>query len=519
MLAGSWLPHIDNVTAHYGIVAKHILTTSEWITLVRPDRPLWIQDKPPLTIWLIALSLRVFGDSHFALRFWHVLMTLALVYVTYRFARLHAGRETSLLAALLLATSLAVFHLTNAPQQDVPLTLFLALAFYSYVTYRTHGRPAAALLCALWVALGVLSKGLVMVVAFGPALVVDLLIAWRRHEDVHSQWPHVALAAALFLLVALPWFVAGALRQGAPFVRAFTIGEAGVGRFLHRFLGPGIGPRLGPLTQLFGYVPLLIVGMLPWAGLLPGVVQKARLSLVEGPPSVRVLTLYGGVLFLVLSISQGDKVLRYLLPCFPPLAVLAARALEETIDDPRGLRPAAWITLLAGILLLVASVWLTGAQTTGIARVYLRLVTPSLVVFGAALVTFAIWIHRGRGRQAVALLAVGALVSYGLMGWAIDRNWERLWPWRDIGAMVSRLYHDGDRVVMLSGPEADPDFLAYYITPAVQSVKTDDELLTAWAEGRVFGLISPESYARLEQRLHATVLIQTPLGWRLVINR
>jgi hypothetical protein len=273
------------------------------------------------------------------------------------------------------------------------------------------------------------------------------------------------------------------------------------------------------IGQLLVYIPMLMVGMLPWAGLLPGAVREAKRSLSAELHSVRLSTLWGGFLFLFLSLSAGDRVIRYLLPCFPPLAVLSARFLVRTIDDARALRPAAWITLLAGIPFFAALAWFAGAETPDVFRLYLGLAFPALLVFAAALVIFAAWTFRGRGRQAVALLAAGALLSYGLAWWAVGRNWEHLWPWRTIGATVNRLYRPGDRVLVLGSAGAETDFASYQVTAFVIPVKSDEEFLRAWQEGRVFGLVSPEAYARLEQRLAATVLVRTPMGWVLVTNR
>src|SRR5579875_1865272 len=70
-------------------------------------------------------------------------------------------------------------------------------------------------------------------------------------------WPvHLAAAAALFLAVASPWFVVGALRQGPPFVRVFLFDENGIARLEHAFLGGGLVPLHSFLLMVPAYVPL-----------------------------------------------------------------------------------------------------------------------------------------------------------------------------------------------------------------------------------------------------------------------
>jgi hypothetical protein len=371
------------------------------------------------------------------------------------------------------------------------------------------------------VALGVLSKGALMIAVFGPVLAIDLALAARRYEAGYWHWGHVALALGVFLVIALPWFAIGAIRQGAPFVGTFTTGDAGTARFFRPFLPSTVpaGSRAGfVIQQTLAYVPMLIVGILPWAGLLPGAVGEASRSLRHGPHSVRLATLWAAFLFAFLSLSAGDRVMRYLLPCLPPIAVLAARYLSGVIDDARTLRGAAWISLAAGLPLFAGLAWLAGAETPGVSRLYVGLALPSLIVFASALVAFAAWAWRGQGRRAVAWLAAGALASYALTWIAVGRHWERLWPWNAIGAAITRAYEPGDRVLVLGSAGAEIDFLSYRIEPFVVPVRTDAEFLDAWTRDRVIALISPDAYARLEFRLSADVLLRTPMGWVLATN-
>jgi 4-amino-4-deoxy-L-arabinose transferase-like glycosyltransferase len=519
MLAGAPLPQVDSVTAHYGTIARHVLESGEWITLRHPHRPGWVQDKPPLTIWLLALSIRILGGGDVALRLWHLLMALALVLVTYRIARLALDEEASLLAVLLVVTFGAVFYLSGMPQQDVPLTLFLALAFDASLAYRREARIRHAVLSAGWVALAVLSKGLIAPVVFGPVLAAELLFARRRGEPGHWRWGHLAVAVAVFLAVALPWFVVGALRQGMPFVETFTTGDNGLARFLQPFLGERPGPRLGRGFSPLAYLALLMVGMLPWTGLLPGAVTAARDALGRGPAPLRLCGLWAGFVFLIFALSSGDRVLRYLLPMFPPLAILGGRVLASAVDEPRRLRTAAVISIVWGIPLCAGLIWVTGVENVPLLKIYLRLAAPSLATLALAMVAFGVVTFRGHGRQAIAVLATGAVISYALAYGAIATGYRRLWPWPEVAEAVNRLSRQGDRVLVVGSAGAEVDFAAYRITVPVTAVHDDHEFLAAWQAGPLFGLLSPDAYARLEARVDGVVLLRMPTGWVLITNR
>ncbi|MDR7537843.1 MAG: glycosyltransferase family 39 protein [Armatimonadota bacterium] len=519
MLAGAPLPQIDSVTAHYAKIAKHVLESGEWITLRHPNRPGWIQDKPPLTIWLLAFSIRLLGGSDVALRLWHLLMTLALVIVTYLIARLALDEEASLLAALLVVTFAAVFYLSGMPQQDVPLALFLALAFYAYLIYRRDGRIRHAVLSACWLALAVLSKGLIAPAVFGPVVGAELLLARRRGEPGCWRWGHAAVAGVVFLAVALPWFVVGALRQGMPFVETFTTGDNGLARFLRPFLGERVGPRLPHGFSPLAYLALLMIGMLPWTGLLPGAATVAAHSLGRGPAPLRLCGLWGGFVFLMFALSSGDRVLRYLLPAFPALAVLGGQSLASMVDEPRRLRATAVMSGALGIPLWAGLIWITGLENVPLLKAYLRLAAPSLATMALALVAFGAITFRGHSREAVAMLAIGAVLSYAAAYGAMATGYRRLWPWPEVAGAVNRLSREGDRVLVMGSAGAEVDFAAYGITIPVLPARSDHEFLVAWQSGPLFGLLSPDAYARLGTQVDGTVLVRMPTGWVLITNR
>ena len=517
-LAGAPLPHVDSDAALFGKVAKQILATGEWLTLHHPGKPDWIVDKPPLTFWAMAVSLRIGGESDAALRVWQLLMSVGLVLVVYRLARLAAGREEGLLAALLMATFQQPFYFSMAPQHDVPVTLFFTLAFYGYLCYREQGSTSLAVLTGLSVALAVLTKGVLWAGVFLLIVAIDALIAVRHRDLGHWRWGQIAFSAAACVAVAAPWFVIGAVRQGAPFVQTFLLGENGINRFFHPFLGSGIVPMRGRLMLVLAYVPILMLGMLPWTGWLPGAVGVGRRSLGAGPRSARLCAVWFGVFFLLLSLSQGDRIMRYLLPLYPALAVLAARWMVKAFDEPRGLRLAAAISLIFGVPLIAATGWFYFLYAPSDVRVYLPILMPSMIVFSLALTAFAVATFVRPGRRAVIVLVAGVLASYGVLYWMIMQRWEPIWPWPAITGTVNRLYRPGDRVLVVGSAGAETNFASYWIEPRVEAVD-DAALIAAWQEGRVFGLLSPQTVARLAARLHPIVLVSTPLGWELVTNR
>src|SRR5437870_8294392 len=204
LLAGLALPLTDGDTAFYATVARGALKSGEWVAFYSPGGQVF--DKPPLTIWLLGLSMAAFGSADWSVRLWHILFALATVFVTYRLARLMLSVRQSLAAALVLLISGQFFYQSLAPQQDIPLTLFVTLAMYWYLRWEQEGHVRMAALAGVASALAVLSKGLIGVVL--PVLIVTVHLVLDRPKWPRAWLRHTAAAVSAFLIVAAPWFVA-----------------------------------------------------------------------------------------------------------------------------------------------------------------------------------------------------------------------------------------------------------------------------------------------------------------------
>ncbi len=525
-LAAAPLPQVDGDTLTYGRIAKNVLRSGEWLTL--HHHPGWVVDKPPLTIWLMAVSLRIGGATDTALRLWQLLFALGLAGLTYRLARLAGAREEAALAVLIFLTTIQVFYQNLVPQQDVALTFFVALALLEYLRYLRHGRRRSAIMLGLWLGLAALTKG---IIGFGTAALIvaaDLLLSWRRpvaftagaDVAVHPAAPRrmlvdAGLALATCLLVAGPWFAIGILRQGMPFVDTFFLrGTLGMSRLVQ----PVLAPPLPAWQAVLAYVPMLALGMLPWTGLLPGALWEGWRSLRMGPRPLRLLALWGGVYFLVLSLSPGDKVLRYLHPVYPPLAVFAAIFLTRIVDQPRRLRVPAAVSLAFALPGIAGLLWLVAGRFPRDFQIYIPILLPPLVLLAGGVAVFAILAFARLGRQAVAVLGVITVVSYGLLEWTMIRRWEGLWPWGEVVRTIQRFSQPGDRIVVHPDPGVF-SFAFYYLDdPAPAVVFDEDELVRLWQRERLFALLPPQALESIRGQAHSFVLVTMGSGWVLATN-
>lgn len=497
------LPLTDGVTAFYGKIAKNILASGDWLTLHHRIMP--VVDKPPLTFWLMSVSMAAFGTAEWALRGWHIGLAVGTVWITYALARLALPRPEALLSALILLTTIQFFYQSLVPEQHVPLTFFVTLAVYGFLRWERGARGSAAVLASCAVACAVLSIGLA-------GLVMPVLIVGGHLVVDHPRLPPrallvAALAALVFLALAAPWFVVGILRQGRPFADTFFLGGTlGVGRFFHHVQ---TSPTTVPWWAGFGAYALLVpLGFLPWTGWLWPALRDGWAARREAEPLLWICTLWVIVVLGFLSLSTGDKSSRYILPVLPPLAVLAGHAAGQ----PRWARRAAAVSLAAALPLLsvvaVVPFWKFPEES----QRYAPLFWAFLPAFALALVGSAALTYLGRPRTAIAVLAAMTLLAYGLAMTTLARTWDRISPWRPLARVVNAIPVADARVLVLGEFN---EFADYYIDRPVEFVNRE-ALLRAWRRGHVLAIV-PEASEALTQPA-STLVAVTPSGLALVSN-
>ena len=182
----------------------------------QPD--LW-NTKPPLMIWLMVFSLKLFGPAEWALRLPALLAatgTLAVVtLVTYRITR---SAVAGAFACVLLAASPSFFGRHAAVTADYDALLCLFTTAYAYVFFqelhRTRPRPSRVLAGAALATAAVLTKGIAgLIPAAGIAVYLTAVRRWNRlHErPVYVTAVVCALAAVCVFYVWREYLAPGYL--------------------------------------------------------------------------------------------------------------------------------------------------------------------------------------------------------------------------------------------------------------------------------------------------------------------
>ncbi len=277
--------------------------------------------KPSPLYLVIGCSFALFGVGELAARIvpaFAGLLTLLAVY-WYASSPLLSGRERGDVAAGVsssaLLASLPVFvaaaRYTNFDAAVTAMTTAAALYFAWWSTLPERA-ARAPLPFYLALALGVLVKGPVVAVLLAIPVALTVLAG-----DVSWRELHLGRGVAIVAGVAGTWFVA-AWAAYPDYITDFVWTHNIV-----RFSAARGTADMHPEAAWF-FIPVLLLGLLPWSLLAaPALVWALRR---RGPD--RVLALYAAWVVAFFTMSSGKLVL-YVLPAFPVLAVLVARWLRE----------------------------------------------------------------------------------------------------------------------------------------------------------------------------------------------
>jgi 4-amino-4-deoxy-L-arabinose transferase-like glycosyltransferase len=396
----------------YASLAWEMMRSGDWVT-PRLNGILYFE-KPPMQYWLSALFLHLFGLNEFAARLWPALAGFLTALAVGATAWRLWGRETGIRSLAVAASMTWIVGNAHFLTLDAGLTLFLTIALCAVLI--AENVPAAPAVRRNWIWLAwaamagaVLSKGLVGILIPGATLVLTCL--WRRDFGPWRRM-HWVSGLLIFLLLAAPWFVLVSMRNPT-FAQFFFIHEH-FARYLTK-----VHQRQGAWWY---YLPLLLLGMLPWTSALPWLgPRRAADAPPRGVAPADFLFVHSVFILLFFSAS-GSKLPSYILPMFPALALLIGLRLQQA--SPRVLHRHLLVPILLWSVALLASTQSARmASHSTPAEVVAQLgagVRWGAVVF-LAFAAFAWWALRRRGvTLAVVGLAFGHLIAITIVMAAHD---------------------------------------------------------------------------------------------------
>lgn len=395
---GLWEPD----EARYSEIAREMLASHNFIVPHLNYVP--YIEKPPLLYWLTTLAMSLFGVNEFAARLVNASAALFCVAATCLFTAKTFDHRRAMLAGAVLATSAIYAVMAQVLTTDMLLTATMTTAMYAFFLHWRYGGRWCWLFYAA-MGLAILTKGPVGVAI--PAFVA-MIFLWRA-GDFRGAIRKFRVIPGLVLVAAIaaPWFVAITIREPGFFDFYF------IGEHLRRFFDANYSHDQPP----YYYVPILIGGLMPWTLALPFIPWR-RLT---PNPARRFCVIASATVLILFSLSSA-KLVPYILPAVPPLAIVIADGLVTltALQGSSGSRRFAAIGPLLSITGAVAII--VALHASEFHAPYPMMVRPAIyaagaILMGGGIVCFAsLWLGRnaiGLGALVVIAAATLIVISYG----------------------------------------------------------------------------------------------------------
>ena len=384
LAAALLLWNLDYAPAWNPDEGRYVSASLEMIAPLDGSAPDWVVphlntlprlNKPPLVYWSAATLFQLLGVSVASARLVSALAAIGVMLVLWRLGAVMFGEKTGILAALVWVSSTLPFILARLLSTDMLLAFSTSLALlgiYQIAARENKSKtPISAVgISGIGLALALLAKGPV-----GVVLPLLILLAWlalvfiripqnlKVDGFIRRLFVPALIASIIAATLAAPWCLAIARSQPA-FLRNFLFGEN-----LARFTGSTFYHDAKPF---WFYVPILIVGLLPWTAFLwpalkmfcAGFSLRPQNSMEKNsqlPDTQRefsrvnarlFLWLWAAAVVVLFSISK-TKLITYVLPALPPLVLLISDALSGAgaRENKKALRAANGITICVLVLL------------------------------------------------------------------------------------------------------------------------------------------------------------------------
>ena len=199
ILGSLFIPLMEIDSVQYANISREMLQNKSFLQIF--DQGKDYLDKPPLLFWLSSLSMYLFGLNDFAFRLPSILMAILAIYSTYKFTLLYYSNEIAALAALVLASTQAMFLITHDVRTDTMLMAWVMLAIWQFAIWLNNRKWSSLIIAFTAVAFGMMTKGpialMVPVFSFAPHLIM------HRNFKMLFRWEYL-LGIGIIIILLIP---------------------------------------------------------------------------------------------------------------------------------------------------------------------------------------------------------------------------------------------------------------------------------------------------------------------------
>lgn len=331
------VPLFDWDEINFAECAREMLVTHDYFSVKINFQPFW--EKPPVFIWMQALSMNFFGVNEFAARLPNAICGVITLLMLFNIGRKLIDIPFGLLWTLVYAGSVLPHFYFKSGIIDPWFNLFIFCGIYyfiEFVNYNTRSNTGKTypflLKSALFIGLAILTKGPVAALVFG----LCFLVYWTvRRFSSFIRLSQIALYALMVMAVGGVWFLMLLLTGNASIITEFFSYQ--VRLFNTQDAGHG-----GPF--LYHWI-VLLVGCFPMSVFALSAFKRNA----SDTPYQRYFKVWMIILFLVVLILFSivkTKIVHYSSLCYFPLSFLATYTVYKLANGTIKWKSAGSILLL-----------------------------------------------------------------------------------------------------------------------------------------------------------------------------
>ena len=314
------LPLMDKTEARYAEIARIMVETNNWILLqIDYNIPFWA--KPPLSTWLTAISIKLFGLYEFYIRLPYLITTIIIVLFISRYDKIE--NKIFFLTPLILLLMPEFYLHAGVVSTDTILNFSIILVMLSF--WEAVGKKSGL---KWWygffigIGLGLLSKGPIILILTLPPIFIWLLV-YKEELKKLKKIP-ILSGLSLTFLISSPWYYFTELKSPG-FIDYFIYGE-----HFRRFFDSGWKGDLYGFAkqQPYGIIWLFsTMAIFPWSLLI---ITRIRKIIKEAYKNKWVCFLVCWMLFTPVFFTFSSSLIHtYTLPIAVPAALLITHFWSE----------------------------------------------------------------------------------------------------------------------------------------------------------------------------------------------
>jgi len=489
--------------ARYGVIAKEMADGGSLLVPHIAGVP--YLGKTPLVFWMSAFAVKLLGPTEVAVRVVPVIFAALTVLMVFLYVRARHGNAQARITAAVLVACPFFWGLARTGLTDMPFTAFLTAAFiFAHMAMDSErgGRWRIAMYAAL--ALAVMSKTFAAIPLLAGVVCCEAVL--RR--SVRPLKVFISpLGIPLFFAIVLPWFIALGIRE-PEFLKHILWERNFAAFFSSTWSRPG---------KWWLYLAVIFGGMLPWSVfLIHGIVRSRPWRGTERESSGTAFAFSWAVVIVLFFQVAQTKVVSYVLPAFPALAILVGASLSRLRAASLGVLshvayafPVVFGLGFAGYAFFAKKAVLHGGVID---------VLPAMRIAAVAWTVFAAlgWLLAFRGSRDVAFRCLLATAGAMLLGVLVALpEVDGAVTSRPHSMLIKRIAPDGARIVDFGsetlGPVFYTDIPVYFSgkkvnlafgKPYVDPARFDPDLAEWDRKGIDFFLvIRPEAGKRESERI------------------